>query len=97
METDVKSEHEMMDKIIKETIIINPSNLEYCAKNNIINGLLLQGIRDAMRKYATIITHGDNSDKVKKDCTTCRESDVPYPWRVCDPCIDFGLWQPKKH
>ena len=41
----------LTDRIIREKIIINKANLEYCAKNEVINGLLLQSIREAMQTY----------------------------------------------
>lgn len=42
-----------VDRIIRERLVINKANLEYCAKNEIINGLLLQSIREAMESYAS--------------------------------------------
>lgn len=41
----------LIDKIIREKLIINKANLEYCAKNETINGFLLQSIREAMQAY----------------------------------------------
>jgi len=47
----MKREETLIDKIIREKLIINKANLEYCAENEIINGFLLQSIRDAMQAY----------------------------------------------
>lgn len=44
---------EEIDEIIRETVIIDSANLEYCAKHTVINGFLLQSIRDCMLKYAS--------------------------------------------
>ena len=47
------TELSILAKEIISKICIDKSNFEYCAKNNIINGTLLQGIRAAMQEYAS--------------------------------------------
>jgi hypothetical protein len=44
-------EESLIDRIIRERLVINKANLEYCAWHEIINGLLLQSIREAMQAY----------------------------------------------
>jgi len=40
-----------IDDLIKKHIPIDAANFEYCAKHNIINGGLLQGIRDVVNSF----------------------------------------------
>ena len=47
----MKDKETLIDRIIREKLIINKANLEYCAKNEVINGSLLQSIREAMQAY----------------------------------------------
>jgi NTP pyrophosphatase (non-canonical NTP hydrolase) len=43
-----------IDGLIKKHISIDTANFEFCAKNNTINGSLLQGIRDVVNEFATL-------------------------------------------
>lgn len=48
---NLRTKESLIDRIIREKLIINKANLEYCAKNEVINGSLLQSIREAMQAY----------------------------------------------
>ena len=56
---------EEIDELIKKHIMINAANFEFCVRNNIITGFLLQGIRAAATLHAQRIA----AKMVEDECT----------------------------
>jgi hypothetical protein len=82
----MKDKETLIDRIIREKLIINKANLEYCAKNEVINGSLLQSIREAMQAY---------HEAKMKEVTTLQTLKGVRPLTVMKhgiiiPCISHG-------
>lgn len=55
-----------IDDLIKKHIPIDAANFEYCAKHNIINGGLLQGIRDVVNSFMKPQPTAEGAEEILK-------------------------------